>query len=122
MRTQPKKKKKTKMMQLTRHYCSKCGEVSADHNYEGCPTWRVCGWCDKTGHWSYHCPTPHVKCTRYRCGVHVGHRNIGDMCPWSREVKKQNFRYECDGQIIDLAHARMIYGEDLDWSSHGLSC
>ena len=66
-------------MKLTRYYCSKCRTDDADHQYENCPTWRQCGFCDKQGHWSFHCTTPHVKCTRYRCGVHVGHRNIGDI-------------------------------------------
>jgi hypothetical protein len=112
MRTTPKKKKKTKpMMQLTRYYCSKCGEMKADHQYEQCPLWRTCGYCDQTGHWGFHCSTPHIKCTRYCCGIDVGHRNIGDMCPWSREVKKTNFRYDCDGQIVDLDHVKMVYGE-----------
>jgi hypothetical protein len=119
-RTTQKKKKKPKM-QLTRFYCSKCGETSADHQYKQCPTWRSCRYCDQEGHWSFHCPTPHVKCTQYHCGVDVGHRNIGNICPWSKEVKLQNFRYECDGQIVDLDHARQVYREELDWHSHRLS-
>jgi hypothetical protein len=120
MRAVPRKKKKPRM-RLTRFYCSKCREDYADHRYEDCPTWRQCGFCDQQGHWSFDCTTPHVKCTRYRCGVHVGHRNIGELCPWSKEVKRYNFNYDCDGQVCDLDRARRIYGDDLDWSSCGLT-
>jgi hypothetical protein len=76
-RTRMKKKPR---MQLTRFYCSKCGETSADHQYEQCPTWRTCGYCNKEGHLGFHCPTPHVKCTWYRCGVDVGCH--GSKGPW----------------------------------------
>ena len=88
MRTTPRKKARTwPPMKLTRFYCSKCRVDDAEHSYENCPTWKVCGFCDQIGHWGYHCLVPHCKCTRLRCGVHVGHRNIGSICPWSRETK-----------------------------------
>jgi hypothetical protein len=119
-------KKKRKMpsqsravMNLTRYYCSKCRTNDAEHSYENCPTWRHCGFCDKIGHWGFHCETPHIKCTQNRCSIHVGHRHIRDVYPWSKEVKQQNFRYACEGQIVDLAHACSIYGEGLDWDSYG---
>jgi hypothetical protein len=121
MRAVPKKRKEKGKMRLTRFYCSKCRVDNAEHGYEDCPTWKICGFCDKIGHWGFHCPHPHVKCTRLRCGVHVGHRNIGDMCPWSRETKVHNFRYACNGQICDLAFAKTVYGEGLDWDSYNLS-
>jgi hypothetical protein len=40
------------------------------------------------------------------------------MCPRSRETKVQNFMYACNGQVINLEQARLIYGEGLDWSSY----
>ena len=43
------------------------------------------------------------------------------MCPWSRETKVDNFCYGCDGQVADLPHAMMIYGEGLDWSFYSLA-
>jgi hypothetical protein len=124
MHAAPKKKRKMPsrshaIMKLTRFYCSKCQTDGAEHSYENCPTWRHCGFCDKVGHWGFHCETPHIKCTQNCCGVHVGHRHIGDVCPWSKEVKQQNFKYACEGQIMDLAHAHSIYGEGLDWDSYG---
>ena len=94
---------------------------TTDHQYENCPTWRQCGFCDKQGHWSFHCTTLHIKCTQYHCRVHIGHRNIGDMCPWSKEVKRYNFRYDCKGAVVDLVHAHEIYGPELDWSSLGFA-
>ena len=51
----------------------------------------------------------------------MSHRHIGKMCLWSREMKVDNFYYSCEGQVIDLPHAKMIYGEGLDWSSYGLA-
>ena len=122
MRTTPRKKAQTQPpMKLTRFYCSKCRVDNAEHSYEDCPTWKVCGFCDQVRHWGYHCPTPHCKCTRLRCGVHVGHRNIGLLCPWSHETKIYDFRYGHDGQVVDLPHTQMIYGDGLDWSSYGLT-
>ena len=112
----PKHVRKTKM-KLRQYYCSKCCINDADHQYKNCPTWRQCGFCDKQGHWSFHCTTLHIKCTQYHCRVHIGHRNIGDMCPWSKEVKRYNFRYDCKGAVVDLVHAHEIYGPELDWSS-----
>ena len=106
-RTHPK-------MWLTRYYCSKCHMDNADHSYEQCPTWKFCGFYDKVGHWGFHCSTLHVKCTRLRCGVHVGHRHIGKMCPWLREMKVDNFHYSCDRQVADLPYVMMLYGEGLD--------
>ena len=118
MRVTPKRAKTSKRkMKLTRYYCSKCRTDDADHQYENCPTWRQCGFCDKQGHWSFHCTMLHVKCTRHRCGVHVGHRNIRDMCPWLKEVKRYNFGYDCEGAVVDLVRACEIYGPELDWSS-----
>ena len=108
-------------MKLTQFYCSKCRVDNAEHSYEDCPTWKVCGFCNQVGHWGYHCPVPHCKCTCLHCGVHVGHRNIGLLCPWSRETKIYNFRYGHDGQEVDLPHAQMIYGDGLDWSSYRLT-
>jgi hypothetical protein len=121
MHVNPKKARTCLKMRLTRYYCSKCRTDNADHSYEQCPTWKFCGFCDKVGHWGFHCSTLHVKCTRLRCRVYVGHRHIGKMCPWLREMKVDNFRYSCDGQVVDLPHAMMIYGEGLDWSSYGLT-
>src|ERR1700679_4057925 len=106
-------------MRLTRHYCSKCRKDNVKHSYEECPTWRLCGYCDQEGHWGFHCPTPHYKCLRGRCGVHVGHCNIGEVCPVSRETKVQNFGYACNGQVTNLEHARNIYRDGMDWSSYG---
>ena len=117
----PKKARTCPKIWLTHYYCSKCHVDNADHSYEQCPTWKFCGFCDKVGHWGFHCSTPHVKCMRLRCGVYVGHRHIGKMCPWSRETKVDNFRYSCDGQVADLPHVMVIYGEELDWSSYGLA-
>ena len=121
MHTNPKKAKTHPKMRLTQYYCSKCHVNNANHSYNQCPTWKFCGLCDKVGHWGFHCSTPHVKCTRLRCRVHVGHRHIGKMCPWSRETKVDNFHYSCNGQVADLPHTMMIYGEGLDWSSYGLT-
>jgi hypothetical protein len=95
MHANPRKKKS--QMCLTRFYCSKCCVDDADHRYEECPTWWQCGFYDQQGHWTFDCLTPHIKCTHYHCGVHVGHCNIGDLCPWSKEVKRYNFDYDCDG-------------------------
>ena len=72
MRTNPKKAKTHPKMRLTHYYCSKCHVDNANHSYEQCPTWKFCGFCDKVGHWGFYCSTPHVKCMRLRCGVHVG--------------------------------------------------
>ena len=121
MHTSSKKARTHPKMQLTCYYCSKCCMDNADHSYKQCPTWKFCGFCDKVRHWGFHCSTLHVKCTRLRCGVHIGHRHIGKMCPWSRETKVDNFHYSCDGQVADLPHAMMIYEEGLDWSSYGLA-
>ena len=118
MRVTPKCARTSKRkMKLTWYYCSKYRTDDTDHQYENCPTWQQCGFCDRQGHWSFHCTMPHVKCMRYRCGVHVGHCNIGDMCPWSKEVKRYNFGYDCEGAVVDLVRAREIYRPELDWSS-----
>ena len=114
MHTSSKKARTHPKMQLTCYYCSKCCMDNADHSYKQCPTWKFCGFCDKVRHWGFHCSTLHVKCTRLRCGVYIGHRHIGKMCPWSRETKVDNFHYSCDGQVADLPHAMMIYEEGLD--------
>jgi hypothetical protein len=120
IRVTSKHARKTKM-KLTWYYCSKCHTDNADHQYENCPTWRQCGFCNKQGHWSFHCSTLHIKCTQYCCRVHVRHCNIGDMCPWSKEVKRYNFGYNCNGAVVDLVHAREIYRLELDWSSLGFA-
>jgi hypothetical protein len=39
------------------------------------------------------------------------------MCPWSKEVKRYNFGYDCEGAVVDLVHACEIYGPELGWSS-----
>jgi hypothetical protein len=98
-------------------YCGRCRVDGADHKYENCPLWRVCGFCNQNGHWGFDCPTPHFKCQAYHCGVHVGHQNIGIACPVSGIMKNLDFGYEEDGSIVDLERAQLIYGEDLDWDS-----
>jgi hypothetical protein len=107
-------------MRLTRYYCSRCQLDNQEHEYKNCLKWRFCGFCDQEGHWGFDCPTPHFKCLRNRCGVHVGHPYIGKMCPRSRETKVMNFSYACEGQVCDLERAKTIYGEGLDWSSYGM--
>ena len=101
-------------------YCSKCCTENADHSYKECPTWRQCGFCDKEGHWGFNCRTPHVKCSKHRCGVHVGHPKMGRWCPWSRENKKKNFGYTARGLTCDLKRAWKIYGVGMDWDAYGL--
>ena len=109
-------------MKLTQYYCSKCHINDADHQYENCPILRQCGFYDKQGHWSFHCSMPHVKCTWYHYGVHIRHHNIGDMCPWSKEVKRYNFQYNCKGAVVNLVCACEIYKPELDWSPLVLQC
>jgi hypothetical protein len=43
------------------------------------------------------------------------------MCPWSKEVKRYNFEYNCKGVVVDLVHAYEIYGPELDWSFLGFA-
>ena len=104
----------------TTWYCGKCQTDGADHSYRECPFWKECGFCDKVGHWGFDCWTPHVKCSKHRCGVHVGHSHMGKCCPWSRENKKRNFSYAAGGLIRDLRKAREVYGVGMDWDSYGL--
>ena len=101
-------------------YCSKCRTNNADHSYKECPTWCKCGFCDKEGHWGFDCWMPHVKCSKHRCGVHIGRPKMGRWCPWSRENKKKTFRYMARGLTHDLAKAQRVYGVGLDWDAYGL--
>jgi hypothetical protein len=101
-------------------YCSRCRTDNSSHSYRECPLWRECRFCDRIGHWGFDCPIPHTKCSRHRCGVHVGHPRIGKACPWSKERKNENFRYGANGLERDLTRAREVYGVGLDWDSYGL--
>jgi hypothetical protein len=101
-------------------YCSRCRTDNSPHSYRECPLWRECGFCDRLGHWGFDCPTPHTKCSKHRCGVHVGHPKIGKACPWSKERKNENFGYKTNGLERNLTKAREIYGVGLDWDSYRL--
>ena len=107
--------KKKVHMSLTWFYCSKCNRDGMNHNYEHCPKWHMCCFCNEEGHWSFHCTTPHVKCTATQCLIHIGHRNISAQCPTSGISQSQEYAYTYVGEQGEVIMLSIF--EDLDWES-----
>ena len=111
-----KKGKKKVRPGIAQYYCGKCNRDGVDHTYEDCPEWHNCCFCDAIGHWSFHCITPHVKCTAKQCLVQIGHRHARAHCPTSGISHSKEYVYtykDMEGRVV--VSGSMF--EDLDWQS-----